>query len=321
MDAHRIQALPPSAWYIEDFVSEAEEEYLLKKIAESPVPRWKTTPTGRRLQYLGGTLTKTNILIPEPLPKWCTEFPDLINRITSTTDVFRSDADEGTPNQVLINEYEPGQGIAPHEDGPAYHPAVATISLGSPQCVDIYQYLSTTDPSPPLTATPDTVCCAATTTTTTTTTTEETPERRSANGKEGRTIAKVPLARVYLAPRSLLVMSSALYTTHLHGISEITEDIITSLPATEDGTTAGGPVPTHPEGQTPDDTTASGGGRGRTTAVPIANLGLLAPEIQRTVRDTGSYASPRGTRVSLTFRRVGRVMKGGALGGKVFGKR
>lgn len=203
-------------------------------------------------------------------------------------------------------------GTQPHEDGPAYHPAVATISLGSPQCVDIYQYLSTTDPSPPLTATPDTVSCAATTTT------EETPERRSANGKEGRTIAKVPLARVYLAPRSLLVMSSALYTTHLHGISEITEDIITSLPATN-GTTAG-PVPTHPEGQTPDDTTASGGGRGR-TAVPVANLGLLASEIQRTVRDTGSYVSPRGTRVSLTFRRVGRVMKGGALGGKVFGKR
>lgn len=28
----RIQGLPPSAWYVEDFVSEAEEEYLLRKV-------------------------------------------------------------------------------------------------------------------------------------------------------------------------------------------------------------------------------------------------------------------------------------------------
>lgn len=35
-------------------------------------------------------------------------------------------------NHVLVNEYLPGQGIMPHQDGPAYFPVVAIISLGSP---------------------------------------------------------------------------------------------------------------------------------------------------------------------------------------------
>ncbi|EJK44621.1 hypothetical protein THAOC_36825 [Thalassiosira oceanica] len=34
------------------------------------------------------------------------------------------------PNHVLVNEYQPGQGIMPHTDGPAYDSATATISLG-----------------------------------------------------------------------------------------------------------------------------------------------------------------------------------------------
>jgi alkylated DNA repair protein alkB family protein 6 len=45
----------------------------------------------------------------------------------------------GGPNHVLINEYEPGQGIMPHEDGAAYWPVVATISLGSAIVFDIYE--------------------------------------------------------------------------------------------------------------------------------------------------------------------------------------
>jgi alkylated DNA repair protein alkB family protein 6 len=144
----------------------------------------------------------------------------------------------------------------PHEDGPAYHPAVATISLGAPQCVDIYQYLSTTNPSPPLVATPATDTSA-------TSQTSETQEQG------GRTIAHVPLARIYLAPRSLLVMASALYTTHLHGISETTEDVITAADAPG-----------------PDRTTAAAQ-PGAGVLVPVANLSLLSEAIRQTVREKG----------------------------------
>ena len=34
------------------------------------------------------------------------------------------------PNHILINEYQPGQGILFHTDGPQYHPKTATISIG-----------------------------------------------------------------------------------------------------------------------------------------------------------------------------------------------
>ena len=34
------------------------------------------------------------------------------------------------PDQVIVNEYRPGQGIAPHVDRDCFGPAVATLSLG-----------------------------------------------------------------------------------------------------------------------------------------------------------------------------------------------
>lgn len=52
-------------------------------------------------------------------------------------EVFK-DAPHGEPNHCLVNEYLPGQGILPHEDGPAYHPIVATVSLGSSAVLDLY---------------------------------------------------------------------------------------------------------------------------------------------------------------------------------------
>lgn len=37
-----------------------------------------------------------------------------------------------------MNEYLPGQGILPHEDGDAYYPVVATVSLGAAIVLDVY---------------------------------------------------------------------------------------------------------------------------------------------------------------------------------------
>ena len=54
------------------------------------------------------------------------------------------------PNHVLVNEYRPGQGIMAHEDGAAYFPIVATVSLGAPIVLDIYgkNQAGTRDPWP-----------------------------------------------------------------------------------------------------------------------------------------------------------------------------
>ena len=48
-----------------------------------------------------------------------------------------SNAPHRAPNHCLINEYLPGQGIHSHEDGDAYYPVVATVSLGSHIVLDV----------------------------------------------------------------------------------------------------------------------------------------------------------------------------------------
>lgn len=63
----------------------------------------------------------------EPLPPWlCAVGHHLVESA-----VFPIE-----PNHVLVNEYDPGQGILPHEDGPLYFPQVAIVSLGSGLVLD-----------------------------------------------------------------------------------------------------------------------------------------------------------------------------------------
>ncbi|KAL6009624.1 hypothetical protein ACLOJK_000052 [Asimina triloba] len=58
------------------------------------------------------------------MPVWLTK---MTQKICERTGLFPSPI-----NHVLINEYLPDQGIMPHQDGPAYFPVVAILSLGSP---------------------------------------------------------------------------------------------------------------------------------------------------------------------------------------------
>lgn len=108
-----------------------------------------------------------------------------------------SNAPHGAPNHVLVNEYRPGQGIMPHEDGAAYYPLVATVSLGAPIVLDLYEknthhaaMASVSDPSE----------------------VHMSDKRRS------------PLFRILQERRSLLITAGLLYTEFLHGIAETTGD-------------------------------------------------------------------------------------------------
>ena len=102
-----------------------------------------------------------------------------------------------------------------------------------------------------------------------------------------RPIAAIPLAHLLLLPRSLLILSSSLYTSHLHGISALTEDDIYT-------TETGSP--------------RSEGG------VVIANADLLGDStIVDSLRQKGRWKGQRGTRTSLTFRHANKVLKGGAF--------
>ncbi len=83
-------------------------------------------------------------LLDAPLPSWLDE--PVVSRLTSlprtaspdSTSIF-GESPHGRPNHVLINEYPPGVGIMPHQDGSAYHPVVCTVSLGASLCLNLYQ--------------------------------------------------------------------------------------------------------------------------------------------------------------------------------------
>lgn len=133
--------------YLPAFVSPEEEAHLLSKIDAAPRPKWKQL-AHRRLQHWGGQLAeRSGVLIPEALPRFFTEYPPLLERIADTGAFAKSRHQK--PNHCLVNEYLPGQGIMPHNDGPAYYPAVATLSLGAPILLDVYEHQEGAYPSTP----------------------------------------------------------------------------------------------------------------------------------------------------------------------------
>lgn len=174
-----------------------EERYLIRKITETPQQKWKQL-ANRRLQVWGGEITSKNVLFTQAMPPFLGLYPDIITRLKDTG-VFASSS-HGAPNHVILNEYLPGQGIMPHEDGPSYYPVVATISLGSHSVFHYYQYNPADDRLPDRTRTPP--------------------------HEGGRSIDPRPVLTLFLEPRSLVISKGPMYTSHLHGIRETSKDRI-----------------------------------------------------------------------------------------------
>jgi alkylated DNA repair protein alkB homolog 6 len=123
-------------YYIPSFLSPSKCESLLSNIASTPPQKW-TQLSRRRLLSLPSSLTgkaRNTLLLASSLPSYLSDgiLPGFRN-----LGIF-GESPHRAPNHVLLNEYLPGQGIMPHEDGPAYHPVTATISLGSCTVLDIY---------------------------------------------------------------------------------------------------------------------------------------------------------------------------------------
>lgn len=135
-----ILTLPASVYYIPHFITPKEEAHLMQKINAVPLPTWKNL-SHRRLQAHPSPLSSSNTLLAANLPAWLSDpvIPRLlfIPNSTSSQDNIFSKSPHGAPNHCLVNEYQPGQGIHPHEDGDAYYPVVATVSLGSHIILDV----------------------------------------------------------------------------------------------------------------------------------------------------------------------------------------
>ena len=121
----------------------------------------------------------------------------MVSRFTDLS-IF-SDSPHRAPNHVLINEYQPGQGIMRHEDGAAYYPVVATVSLGAPIILDVFEKRKN----------------------------DEEPQESHQSLQLGQEIgpataaaAIAPQYRILQERRSLLVTTGRLYTDFLHGIAD-----------------------------------------------------------------------------------------------------
>ncbi len=114
----------PDSLYVPDFVSADEEAKLLADIDREP---W-LTDLRRRVQHYGYKYDYRSRSIDDsmclgPIPKWLRPLRErLVER-----GLFSA-----LPDQVIVNEYEPGQGIRDHVDcEPCFGPTIVSLSLGS----------------------------------------------------------------------------------------------------------------------------------------------------------------------------------------------
>lgn len=115
--------VPAGLTYIPDFISEAEERVLMECVDKEEWDNSIARPVqhyGWIYDYKNRDVTKDNYL--GPLPHWCETVveklqPHFENKI----------------DQLIVNAYNPGQGISAHIDQPmAFGPVVASVSMLSP---------------------------------------------------------------------------------------------------------------------------------------------------------------------------------------------
>lgn len=114
----------PDLVYIENYISDFEHDELLLQIDKNP---W-SNELRRRVQHYGYKYNykARNInhsMRVKDLPKWA---KSIGNRL------FKDNYFNSPPDQLIVNEYLPGQGITNHVDcEPCFEGIVISISLGS----------------------------------------------------------------------------------------------------------------------------------------------------------------------------------------------
>lgn len=113
--------------YIENYITSEEEARLIDLVDQAP---W-ITDLQRRVQHYGYKYDYKKRLIDHssylgPLPDWL----GALSQRLYTEKIF-----DEQPDQVIVNEYLPGQGIAPHIDlGSCFAGVICSLSLAS-RCV------------------------------------------------------------------------------------------------------------------------------------------------------------------------------------------
>lgn len=119
----------PGLTYIPDFISPQQQDFLLSQIDQQS---W-LTDLKRRVQHYGykydyKARTVGNDAYLGPLPDWLSP----LSKKLHDDGIFPS-----APDQAIVNEYLPGQGISAHIDCvPCFADMIASLSLGSSCIMD-----------------------------------------------------------------------------------------------------------------------------------------------------------------------------------------
>lgn len=132
----------PGLTYIADYIDPAAEKILTDTIDAEP---WlhdlkrRVQHYGYRYDYKARGVARESKLAP--LPEWIAAYCKRLY----TAKLFPQ-----LPDQVIVNEYLPSQGIAPHIDCiPCFENTIASLSLGSP-CVMEFSHKETGEKIPML---------------------------------------------------------------------------------------------------------------------------------------------------------------------------
>ncbi|HEY0046353.1 MAG TPA: alpha-ketoglutarate-dependent dioxygenase AlkB, partial [Flavobacterium sp.] len=105
-----------------DFITAEMEDNLIREIDNQV---W-VVDYDRRLQYYG---YRNELESPYDLVEFPVTIPPLINNLAEK--LVESKILAHQPNQVIINEYAPGQGIRPHKDRNYFDNQICGVNLGS----------------------------------------------------------------------------------------------------------------------------------------------------------------------------------------------
>ena len=115
--------------FMNDYIDTTSEAELIQAIDAQP---WRND-LKRRVQHYGYAYDyRARSITPAsrlgPLPPWLEAYCARLHQAGIFAEM---------PDQVIINEYQPGQGIAPHTDCvPCFGATIASLSLGSPCMMD-----------------------------------------------------------------------------------------------------------------------------------------------------------------------------------------
>ncbi len=115
----------PGLLLIKDFITESMESDLINEIEAQT---W-VVDYDRRLQYYG---YRNELETPFDLVKFPVSIPPLVYQLSEN--IVDQKILLNQPDQVIINEYLPGQGIRPHKDRNYFDNQICGINLGS-SCV------------------------------------------------------------------------------------------------------------------------------------------------------------------------------------------